>query len=225
MESLRKNLLWNPRKKRKSKPKHEESLMMVSASEVKKLRDMTGAGMMDCKSALIETEGDVENAVVYLRKKGIASAQRREGREVKEGVVMAYVHPGNRLGVLVEVNCETDFVAKTEEFQTFAKDIAMQIAASNPIAVIRDEITKEVVDRELDIYRTQAREEKKPEHVVEKIVQGKLEKYCQEVVLMEQSFVKDPTKIVKEYLLEISGKLGERMSVRRFVRFQLGEEL
>jgi len=199
--------------------------MMVSASEVKKLRDMTGAGMMDCKSALIETEGDVEKAVVYLRKKGIASAQRREGREVKEGVVMAYVHPGNRLGVLVEVNCETDFVAKTEEFQTFAKDIAMQIAASNPIAVIRDEITKEVVDRELDIYRTQAREEKKPEHVVEKIVQGKLEKYYQEVVLMEQSFVKDPTKIVKEYLLEISGKLGERMSVRRFVRFQLGEEL
>lgn len=199
--------------------------MMVSAAEVKKLRDMTGAGMMDCKSALIETEGDIEKAVVYLRKKGIASAQRREGREVKEGVVMAYVHPGNRLGVLVEVNCETDFVAKTEEFQTFAKDIAMQIAATNPLAVIRDEIPKEVADKELDIYRTQAREEKKPEHVVEKIVQGKLEKYYQEVVLMEQSFVKDPSKIVQEYLLEISGKLGERMSVRRFVRFQLGEEL
>lgn len=198
--------------------------MTVSAAEVKKLRDMTGAGMMDCKSALIETKGDIEKAVVYLRKKGIASAQRREGKEVNEGVVMAYVHPGNRLGVLVEVNCETDFVAKTEEFQTFAKDMAMQIAATNPLAVIRDEIPKEVADRELDIYRTQAREEKKPEHVVEKIVQGKLEKYFQEVVLMEQSFVKDPSKIVKEYLLEVSGKLGERMSVRRFVRYQLGEE-
>jgi len=199
--------------------------MIVSAAEVKKLRDMTGAGMMDCKSALVETKGDLEKAVEYLRKKGMASAQKREGRDVKEGVVMAYVHPGNRLGVLVEVNCETDFVAKTEDFQTLAKDIAMQIAATNPAAVRRKEIPKKVVEKELDIYRSQVESEKKPENVVEKIVQGKLAKYYQENVLTEQSFVKDPSKTVNEYLLEVSGKLGEHMSIRRFVRFQLGEEL
>jgi len=199
--------------------------MTISAVEVKKLRDMTGAGMMDCKSALVETNGDIEKAVEYLRKKGIASAQRREGREAREGVIMAYVHPGNRLGVLVEVNCETDFVAKTEDFQALAKDIAMQIAATNPLAVRREEVPQEIIDKELDIYRSQVEDQKKPEKVVEKIVQGKLEKYYQENVLTEQSFVKDPSKTVKEYLLEVSGKLGEHMSIRRFVRFQLGEEL
>jgi len=199
--------------------------MTISAVEVKKLRDMTGAGMMDCKSALVETNGDIEKAVEYLRKKGIASAQRREGREAREGVIMAYVHPGNRLGVLVEVNCETDFVAKTEDFQALAKDIAMQIAATNPLAVRREEVPQEIIDKEMDIYRSQVEDQKKPEKVVEKIVQGKLEKYCQENVLTEQSFVKDPSKTVKEYLLEVSGKLGEHMSIRRFVRFQLGEEL
>jgi len=197
--------------------------MIVSAAEVKKLRDLTGAGIMDCKSALLETNGDVDKAVEYLRKKGMASAQKREGREVKEGAIMAYVHPGNRLGVLVELNCETDFVAKTEDFQELAKDIAMQVAATNPVTLKREDIPKETVEKELDIYRTQVENQNKPEQVVEKIIKGKLEKYYQEVVLTEQSFVKDPNKTVKEYLLEISGKLGERISIRRFVRFQLGE--
>jgi len=199
--------------------------MTVSASDVKKLREITGAGIMDCKSALVETKGDIAKAVDYLRKKGIASAKKREGREVKEGVIMAYVHPGSRLGVLVELNCETDFVAKTDDFQKLAKDIAMQIAATNPIAVLREEIPQNIVEKEREIYRTQVKNEKKPDAVIEKIVEGKIEKYYQEVVLTEQNFVKDPNRLVREYLMEVSGKLGERISIRRFVRFQLGEEL
>ena len=197
--------------------------MTVSAADVKSLREMTGAGMMDCKEALSQTQGDVEKAVEYLRKKGMASAQKRMGREAREGLILSYIHPGSRLGVLAEVNCETDFVAKTDEFQAFARNIAMQIAATNPLAVRREDVSQETVEKELEIYRTQVRNEKKPENVVEKIVKGKLEKYFQEMVLLEQSYVKDPGKTVKEYLLEISGKLGESMAIRRFVRFQLGE--
>jgi len=197
--------------------------MNIPAADVKSLREMTGAGMMDCKEALDQTQGDVEKAVEYLRKKGMASAQKRAGREAKEGVIISYMHPGNRLGVLVEVNCETDFVAKTDDFQNFARNVAMQIAATNPLAMKRVDVSKETVEKELDIYRTQVRNEKKPENVVEKIVTGKLEKYFQEVVLLEQSYVKDPGKTVQEYMLEVSGKLGEAMSIRRFVRFQLGE--
>ena len=197
--------------------------MNISAADVKSLREMTGAGMMDCKEALAQTQGDVEKAVEYLRKKGMAFAQKRAGREAKEGVILSYMHPGNRLGVLVEVNCETDFVAKTDDFQNFARNVAMQVAATNPLAVKRKDVSKETVEKELDIYRTQVRNEKKPENVVEKIVTGKLEKYFQEVVLLEQSYVKDPGKTVQEYMLEVSGKLGEAMSIRRFVRFQLGE--
>jgi len=199
--------------------------MSVSAAEVKKLRDMTGAGMMDCKAALVETKGDVEKAVDFLRKKGMASAKKREGREAKEGVIMSYIHPGSRLGVMVEMNCETDFVAKTEDFQNLAKDIAMQVAATNPVTIKRDDIPKDILEREMEIYRNQAQEGNKPEAVVEKIVQGKVEKYYQETVLTEQNFVKDANKTVKEYIMEVSGKLGEAMSVRRFVRFQLGEEV
>lgn len=198
--------------------------MPISASEVKKLRDMTGAGMMDCKKALTETQGDLEKAVEYLRKKGIASAAKRSGREVNEGVIMSYIHPGNRLGVLVEVNCETDFVAKTDNFLALAKDVAMQIAASNPIAVNREDVPQDLIDKELEIFRTQAKDEGKPEAVIEKIMQGKIDKYYQEVVLMEQNFVKNPDKTIREYLMEVSGKLGENMSVRRFVRFQIGDE-
>jgi elongation factor Ts len=201
----------------------QESVMTISAAEVKSLRDVTGAGIMDCKEALGQTNGDMEKAIEYLRKKGMAFAQRRSGRETKEGIIMSYMHPGNRLGVLVEVNCETDFVARTDEFQNFARNVAMQVAATNPIAVKRENVPKETVEKELDIYRTQVRNEKKPENVVEKIVVGKLEKYFQEVVLLEQSYVKDPGKTVQEYLREVSGKLGEAMSIRRFVRFQLGE--
>lgn len=198
--------------------------MPISASEVKKLRDMTGAGMMDCKKALTETQGDMEKAVEFLRKKGIASAAKRSGREVNEGVIMSYIHPGNRLGVLVEINCETDFVAKTDDFKTLAKDIAMQIAASNPIAVNREDVPEDLIDKEMDIFRTQAKNEGKPEAVIEKIIQGKIDKYYQEVVLTEQHFVKDPDKTIREYLMEVSGKLGENMSIRRFVRFQIGNE-
>ena len=198
--------------------------MPISASEVKKLRDMTGAGMMDCKKALTETKGDMEKAVEFLRKKGIASAAKRSGREVNEGVIMSYIHPGNRLGVLVEINCETDFVAKTDDFLALAKNIAMQIAASNPIAVNREDVPKNLIDKEMDIFRTQAKNEGKPEAVIEKIIQGKIDKYYQEVVLTEQHFVKDPDKTIRDYLMEVSGKLGENMSIRRFVRFQIGDE-
>lgn len=197
--------------------------MTISANDVKSLREMTGAGMMDCKEALAQTQGDVEKAVEYLRKKGMASAQKRAGREAKEGIIMSYMHPGSRLGVLVEVNCETDFVAKTDEFQNFARNVAMQVAATRPTAVRREDVPKETVDKELEIYRGQMTDNKKPAAVIEKIVTGKLDKYFQEVVLLEQSYVKDPGKTVQEYLLEVSGKLGEAMSIRRFVRFQLGE--
>ena len=199
--------------------------MTIAANEVKKLRDITGAGMMDCKAALIETDGDIDKAIEFLRKKGMASAKKREGREAKEGVIMSYIHPGSRLGVLVEVNCETDFVAKTDDFQQMAKNIAMQIAAASPIAVNREDISQNIIEQEIEIYRMQAREQGKPENVLEKIVQGKMEKFYQESVLMEQNFVKDADKTIKEYVMEVAGKLGEAMSVRRFVRFQLGEDL
>ena len=199
--------------------------MSVSAVEVKKLRDMTGAGMMDCKKALLETKGDVEKAVEYLRKKGIASAQKRSDRAANEGVIVSYIHPGDRLGVILEMNCETDFVAKTDEFKAAAKNIAMQIAASNPIAIHREDVPEDVIKKEMEIFRSQAEKGDKPAAVVEKITQGKLEKYFQEVVLTEQSYVKEQSKTVKEYLMEVSGKLGENMSIRRFVRYQLGEEI
>ena len=199
--------------------------MSVSAAEVKKLRDKTGAGMMDCKKALMETKGDIEKAVENLRKKGIASAQKREGRMAKEGAIMTYLHPGNRIGVMIELNCETDFVAKTDDFIALTRDFAMQIAATNPIAITREEIPKKLIDSEAEIYREQIAKEKKPPEVVEKIIKGKLEKYYQETVLIEQNFVKDSSKTVKEHLLEISGRLGEAMAIRRFVRFQLGEEI
>ena len=199
--------------------------MAVSAVEVKKLREMTGAGMMDCKKALVETDSDIEKAMEYLRKKGMASAQKRSGREVNAGVIMSYIHPGSQLGILVEVNCETDFVAKTEDFKIFAKDIAMQIAASNPISVDKEDVPQDIIKKEMEIYRDQMKDQKKPENVIDKIVQGKIEKFYSEVVLMEQNFVKDQNKTIKECLLEVSGKLGENISIRRFVRFQLGESI
>ncbi len=197
--------------------------MSVSASEVKKLRDKTGAGFMDCKNALIESDGDMEKAVDYLRKKGIASAKKREGKTTDEGVIMTYLHPGNRIGVMVEINCETDFVAKTDDFQQFAKNIAMQIAAVNPMAVKRENIPQDIIDREKEIFRTQAQEEQKPEKIIDKIVEGKLEKFYQANILVEQSYVKDTDKSVNDYLLEISGSLGENITIRRFVRYELGE--
>ncbi|OQX84698.1 translation elongation factor Ts [candidate division KSB1 bacterium 4484_87] len=197
--------------------------MAVTADDVKKLRQMTGAGIMDCKNALKETDGDVDKAVELLRKKGIAKAEKKAGRETKEGIIDAYIHPGSKLGVLLEVNCETDFVAKTDDFKSFVRDIAMQIAAANPMVVRREEVPQDIIEREMAIYKTQAENEKKPAHIAEKIATGRLEKFYQEVVLMEQSFVKDPNMTIEQLVKETIGKIGENISVRRFSRFQLGE--
>lgn len=197
--------------------------MDVPAAQVKALREKTGAGFMDCKKALAEANGDVDKAIEVLRKKGIATAQKKAGREAREGVIESYIHPGSRLGVLLEVNCETDFVAKTDQFKTLARDLAMQVAAANPRVVRREDLPAEVIDKELDIYRTQARNEGKPEPVVERIAQGKLEKFYQDVCLLEQSFIRDPNKSVNDLITEYIAKLGENIVVRRFVRFQLGE--
>ncbi len=197
--------------------------MAITADDVKKLRETTGAGIMDCKNALKETDGDLDKAVEYLRKKGIAKAEKKAGRETKDGLIDSYIHPGSKLGVLVEVNCETDFVAKTDDFKKFVRDIAMQIAAASPMVVSREDLPQDVIDKEMKIYKTQAQESKKPENIAEKIAMGKMEKFYKEVCLMEQGFVKDPEKSVEQYLKETIGKIGENISVRRFVRFQLGE--
>lgn len=197
--------------------------MAVSAELVKQLREQTGAGIMDCKAALAETDGSFEKAIEWLRKKGAASAQKKVGRATNEGVIEAYIHPGSRLGVLIEVNCETDFVAKTEDFKNLARDLAMQVAASSPRFVKREEVPAELIEKEMEIYRTQAQNEKKPANVTERIAQGKLEKFYQEVVLLEQSFIKDPNRTVRQLVTDVIAKLGENIAIRRFVRFQLGE--
>jgi len=197
--------------------------MAITAEDVKQLRQTTGAGIMDCKNALKETDGDVEKAVEYLRKKGIAKAEKRAGRETKDGMVHSYIHPGSKLGVLVEVNCETDFVAKTDDFKTFVHDIAMQIAAANPLVVKREDLSQDVIDKEMDIYKQQAQNENKPEHIAEKIAAGRMDKFYQEVVLMEQGFVKNPDQTIDQLQTEAIAKVGENISIRRFARFQLGE--
>ena len=197
--------------------------MAISAADVKTLREKTGAGMMDCKKALQETDGDIEKAIDYLRKKGIQKVEKKSGRATEQGMVTSYIHPGSRLGVLVEINCETDFVARTPDFQGFAKDIAMQIAAAKPLVVSRDEVDQPLIDREMEIYRDQAREQGKPEHVIDKMISGKMEKFYQENVLLEQPYVKDSEKTIEDYLKETIAKLGENMVIRRFVRFELGE--
>ncbi len=197
--------------------------MAVSAEVVKQLREQTGAGIMDCKHALAESGGDIAKAIEWLRKKGAATAEKKMGRATNEGMIEAYVHPGSRLGVLVEVNCETDFVAKTEAFRTLVRDIAMQIAASHPKVVAREQMPAELIEKEMEIYRSQAQNEKKPANVVERIAQGKLEKFYQDNVLLEQSFIKDPNRTISQVITETIAKLGENISVRRFVRFQLGE--
>ncbi|MFQ5824490.1 MAG: translation elongation factor Ts [bacterium] len=196
--------------------------MAVSAELVKKLRELTGVGIMDCKNALVETNGDIDSAVELLRKKGIASAEKKAGRQTNEGKIDAYIHPGSRLGVLVEVNCETDFVAKTDDFKSFVRDIAMQIAATNPKVVTRNEFSQEEIEKELEIYKSQAKNEGKPDQIIERFAQGKLEKFFQETVLMEQSYIKDPSKNIKELLTEVIAKTGENINIRRFVRYQLG---
>lgn len=195
---------------------------MISASLVKELREKTGAGMMDCKKALTETSGDMEKAVDLLRQKGLAVAAKRAGRETKEGVVESYIHAGGKLGVMVEVGCETDFVAKTDDFKAFAKNIAMHVAAANPVAVNRDEVPAEILQREKDIYVNQALESGKPQQIVEKIVAGKVEKYLAEVCLMEQKYVKNPDLSIQDLLNELVAKMGENISVKKFARFQIG---
>ncbi|MDI6630928.1 MAG: translation elongation factor Ts [Bacillota bacterium] len=198
-------------------------MVEISAKLVKELRERTGAGMMDCKKALTETGGDMEKAILYLREKGLAAAAKRAGRVAKEGLVSAYVHPGNRVGVLVEVNCETDFVAKTEDFKNFVHDIALQIAASRPEYISRDDLPAEVIAREKEILRAQALNEGKPEKVIEKMVEGRIEKFFKETCLLEQPFIKNPDVTVKDLLHEIIGRIGENIVIRRFVRYELGE--
>jgi len=199
--------------------------MQISAAKVKELRDKTGAGMMDCKKALTETDGDLNKALDALRAKGIAKAEKKSGRAVKEGIVYSYIHPiGKKLGVLVEINCETDFVAKTDNFVKFAEDVAMQIAAMNPKAVTREEISPDVVEREKAVYKEQVLNQGKPEHIADRIITGKLEKFFKENVLLEQEFFKDSDKNVETYLKETIGKLGENISIARFVRFEVGAD-
>ena len=199
--------------------------MEVSAQMVQELRAKTGAGIMDCKKALAEGGGDLEKAVDWLRKKGLSAAAKKASRIASEGTVASYIHMGGKLGVLLEVNAETDFVARNEEFQRFVKDVAMHIAASAPQYVRREEVPQATIDHELEIGRAQAKEQKKPDNVVEKIATGKLEKFFKDVCLMEQPFVKDQEKSVEQILNEIVAKIGEKIVVRRFVRFQLGEGL
>jgi elongation factor Ts len=197
--------------------------MEVSANAVKELREKTGAGMMDCKKALAETAGDVQKAVDYLRQKGLAAAATKAGRVAADGAVAAYVHPGGKLGVLVEINCETDFVARTAEFQTLLKDMAMQVAAANPRYVRREEIPAAELDREKTIHRQQALESGKPEKIVDKIVEGKMERFYSEVCLLEQSFIKDQDKKVLDVVNDSIARLGENIQIRRFTRYHLGE--
>lgn len=195
----------------------------ITAKMVKELRDKTGAGMMDCKKALGESDGDVEKAVKHLREQGIASATKKAGRATSEGLIYSYIHPGDKLGVLVEINCETDFVARTDNFRAFAKDVAMQVAAADPRVVSREDVTEELIETEKEVYRKQAELEGKPEKVIEKIVTGKLEKFFSEICLLEQPFVKDNDKTVGGIVTDTIAKLGENIQVNRFVRFRLGE--
>ncbi|NIP43787.1 MAG: translation elongation factor Ts [candidate division Zixibacteria bacterium] len=197
--------------------------MAISAKTVKELRDKTNAGMMDCKKALEEAGGDLEKAVEVLREKGIAKAAKKSGRTTNEGLIAAYIHPGDKLGVLVEVNCETDFVAKTDDFKNLVHDISMQVAAANPLVVNREELPQEVLEKEKQIYKTQALNEGKPEKIVDKIVEGRIEKYLKEVCLLEQPFIRDQDKSITDLLNETIATLGENITIKRFSRYRLGE--
>ena len=197
--------------------------MKIDAALVKLLRETTGAGIMDCKRALADTKGDKEEAITLLREKGLAAARKRGARVAAEGSIFSYIHAGGKVGVLVEVNCETDFVAKTDDFNVLVKDIAMHIAAANPLYVERSEVPADEVEKEKNIFAAQARESGKPEQVVEKMVSGKIEKYYKEACLMEQPFVKNPDLTIEKLVIESAAKIGEKLSVRRFARFKVGE--
>jgi elongation factor Ts len=195
----------------------------ISAELVKQLREKTGAGMMDCKKALIECDGDIEKAIDFLRKKGLATAQKRAGRAMSEGTIQSYIHMNGKLGVLLEVNCETDFVAKNEDFTEFAKNIAMHIAATNPLGIKPEDIPQEMIAREKEIYQAQALEMGKPENVLDKIVEGKLNKFLKDNCLLNQPYVRDPEKSVADLLNELIAKIGENITIKRFNRYQIGE--
>ena len=201
-----------------------ETEMAISAKMVQELRARTNVGMMDCKRALEEADGVMDKAVELLRKRGIAKAESRAGRQANEGAIASYIHAGSQLGVLLEINSETDFVARTDEFQTFSKDVAMHIAAAAPLVVNREDVDAEMLEKEKNIYREQALSEGKPEHIADRIVEGRMEKYYQEVVLMEQAFVKDPDKTIQDLHSELVAQCGENITIRRFARFVLGEE-
>lgn len=196
--------------------------MNITSQMVKELRDKTNAGMMDCKKALTETQGDMEKAVDFLRQKGLAVALKRAGRATSEGIVQTYIHAGGKLGVMVEVVCESDFVAKTDDFMGFARDMAMHIAASSPIAIQRQEVPVEVAEREKEIYKQQALDSGKPAQIADKMVTGKMDKYFSEVCLMEQNFVKNPDLTVQDLLNELIAKMGENIAIKKFARFQVG---
>jgi elongation factor Ts len=196
----------------------------ISATMVKELREKTGAGIMDCKEALAECQGDMEKAVDFLRKKGLATAAKRAGRATSEGTVQSYIHMGGKIGVMVEVDCETDFVAKTDDFVEFARNLAMHIAAASPVGITSDDVPADIIDRERAIYRDQALEMGKPEKMIDKIVEGKLNKFFKDSCLMNQQYVKDPDKTITDYLNEVIAKTGEKITVKRFARFQVGAE-
>ncbi len=195
----------------------------ISLDLIKQLRERTAAGFSDCKKALEEADGDIEKAIDILRKKGLAIAAKRAGKEAKEGIIEAYIHANKKIGVLVEVNCETDFVARTSEFQEFAHNVAMQIAATNPICVSREEMPQDILEREKKLYEEQLREQGKPENVIPKILEGKLEKFYKETVLLEQPYIKNPEITIQDLLNELIAKTGEKIVIRRFARFQIGE--
>ena len=198
--------------------------MAIKEEDIKTLREKTGAGMMDCRKALEETSGDIDKAIEVLRKRGVASAEKRVGRATNQGIIESYIHTGGRIGSMIELNCETDFVAKTDDFKTLAREVAMQVAAMNPRYVSREQVEKNILDSELDIYRSQAKAEGKPEHIAEKIALGKLDKFFQDVCLLEQSYVKDPGKSIKDVVTETIAKTGENVTIKRFIRFHLGED-
>jgi len=195
----------------------------ISTALIKELREKTGVGILDCKAALRESNGDMDKAIEFLRKKGLATAKKRGGRATSQGQVQSYIHAGGKIGVLVEVNCETDFTARTEDFSMLVKDLAMQIAATNPMAIDREQLGQDILDKEKEIYAMQARESGKPDKVIGKIVEGKLEKFFSEACLVEQPFIKNPDITVRDLLNEVVAKTGENIVVRRFARFQLGE--
>jgi elongation factor Ts len=196
----------------------------ISAAMVKELREKSGAGIMDCKAALGECDGDLEKAIDFLRKKGIATAAKRAGRATSEGTVQSYIHMGGKIGVMVEVNCETDFVAKTDDFNEFAKNIAMHVAATNPVSILPEDVPQAVIDREREIYKAQVLEMGKPEQMVEKIAEGKMKKFFKESCLMNQQYVKEPDKTIADYLNEVIARTGEKITIKRFARFQIGVE-